>query len=139
MIPTQALPVFRAKKIDSDEWVEGEKVGNFILTNMGAIIGDSDTRFKINRDCFHEIDQSTLSVHYTNSNMEDSEGTPIFASLSSDGNGGDELLNPQGDTRLCIVKDGCCGLLQGNLHLNFQDISADYFKVTGIHTIEGEG
>ena len=83
-------PCFRAKKIDSDDYVEGyykpedsvsqlfvnRKEGNYIMT----LVSDYDYR-----DC--EIDPTTLAIHFPD--MLDSQGNKIFASLSEDGKGGD--------------------------------------------------
>ncbi len=61
---------FKANRKDNGEEVTGEKVGNFILTNMGAIISHSDTRFMLNRDYFHEIDPETLVMVVADTKVE---------------------------------------------------------------------
>ena len=70
------LPIFRAKKLDSDEYVigfyEGWEEKHFIVTSPKE---------------FFKIDPATLSIHFPN--MLDSQGNEIFASLSEDGKGGD--------------------------------------------------
>jgi len=71
------LPIYRAKKIDSDECVEGFHTANRHLTKHWIRWDGYMT----------EVDQSTLAIHFPD--MLDSEGTKIFASLSEDGKGGD--------------------------------------------------
>ena len=70
------IPIFRAKKLYSDEYVIGfyeeweEK--HFIVTSPKE---------------FFKIDPATLSIHFPD--MLDSQGNKIFASLQKDGRGGD--------------------------------------------------
>ncbi len=88
------IPIYRAKKIDSNEYVEG-----FYYTTV------SDKTHQIFKEWFIkeklsmgeeyqrlnqlncEVDPTTLSIHFPD--MLDSEGKKIFASLSEDGKGGD--------------------------------------------------
>lgn len=56
--------IFRADARFKKGKVVGEKVGNFILEDMGSIIGKSDTRFEINRDYFHEVIVETFEVSF---------------------------------------------------------------------------
>ncbi len=89
------MPVYRAKKIDSDEYVEGFyfnicyfKSKHYIkelLNISGFVDGIQNTNNWDYRDV--EIDPTTLAIHFED--MLDSEGTRIFASLSKDGKGGD--------------------------------------------------
>lgn len=77
------LPIYRAKKIDSDEYVEG-----YLCSSNNGVNTD-------NKICIQEfgwwtlweIDTSTLSIHFPD--MLDSNGNKIFASLQKDGKGGD--------------------------------------------------
>ena len=78
------IPIFRAKKIDSDEYVEG------------YLKKDGDNRFEILKEIrlnekfactVLEIDMSTLAMHFKD--MTDCQGNKIFASLQEDGRGGD--------------------------------------------------
>ena len=78
------IPIYRAKKIDSDEYVDGYSVDKYILFNDSNLIGLDRSDLP-----FYEIDPSTLAIHFPD--MIDSEGTKIFASLSEDGRGGDTL------------------------------------------------
>ena len=72
------IPIYRAKKIDSDEFVEG-----FLLSSNGnEIIRDSFMNI-------HIVSSSTIAINFPD--MLDSQGNKIFASLSEDGKGGDRL------------------------------------------------
>ena len=74
------LPIFRAKKIDSDEYVMG--------WYSSPIIIEGKTYLSItNKDGEYRIDPTTLSIHFPN--MLDSQGNEIFASLQKNGRGGD--------------------------------------------------
>ena len=96
------IPIYRAKKIDSDEYIEGyltayaEKVFDKTKVNKIRI----DAVYHINDD---EIDLSTLAIHFPD--MIDSEGTKIFASLSEDGRGGDNLKTHSGKHARLIYKE----------------------------------
>ena len=129
---TQVETLYRAKKLYSSEWVEGclnkqifEGHSYYGITNIND---DSQVAIK--------IDKSTLAIHFTNSNMEDSEGTPIFASLSSDGNGGDyELLHGI----KWIVKFHRLSLRVVSENKNMEHyLEKTHFKVTGIYTTDKE-
>lgn len=49
--------LFRAKRIDNGEWVEG----NYVHTNLGReMIADGTTYFGINRPCMIDIDVNTI-------------------------------------------------------------------------------
>jgi len=82
------IPIYRAKKIDSDEYVEGhysyDKAKDKHCIVSGVCLGDAYGLVKL-----YEIDPSTLSINFQD--MLDSQGNKIFASLSKDGNGGDML------------------------------------------------
>ena len=77
------IPIYRAKKIQSDEYIIGhytEKVKeypgkHYIHFNNGYT------------ETYERIDPKTLAIHFPD--MLDSEGTKIFASLSDSGKGGD--------------------------------------------------
>ena len=83
------IPIYRAKKIDSDEYVEGYYIfdkGNakHFMTQENFTFSTFSGAYSISR-----IDPSTLAIHFPD--MIDSEKTRIFASLSEDGKGGDEV------------------------------------------------
>jgi len=94
-----AIPQYRAKKIDSDESVEGfflpHEKANVIIVNhnarqMWAHRKSKTSYTNIDKLEYYEIDPSTLAIHFPD--MIDSEGTKIFASLSEDGKGGDIVV-----------------------------------------------
>lgn len=76
------IPIYRAKKIDSDECVIGWYSSPIIIEGKLYL---SIT----NQDGEHRIDTTTLSIHFPD--MIDSQGNKIFASLQEDGRGGDIL------------------------------------------------
>ena len=78
------IPIYRAKKIDSDEYIGGF----YECWNDNHYIVD-----KYNE--FYKIDHHTLAINFTD--MIDTEGTKIFASLSKDGKGGDVIQNPNNE------------------------------------------
>ena len=85
------IPIFRAKKIDSDEYVKGGYSDTLFLC-MGDIQGHYISYKKINvvgREITlqESIDPTTISIHFPD--MLDSQGNKIFASLQEDGKGGD--------------------------------------------------
>ena len=91
------IPVYRAKKIDSDEYVKGylvraddydadvdeDQVIYFIMDKMENYRTSEVWDFVQNS----RIDPTTLSIHFPN--IIDSQGNKIFASLQEDGKGGD--------------------------------------------------
>jgi len=83
------IPIYRAKKIDSDECVEG----NLLEYQSNVYVLPYETMYKLFNNCLNienfEIDPSTLAIHFTG--MLDSEGNKIFASLDEDGKGGDNV------------------------------------------------
>ena len=78
------LPIFRAKKLDSDEYVFGvprqdsKGVYEMIIDVVEDGISGVIQRY---------IEVDTISIHFPN--MLDSTGNKIFASLQEDGKGGD--------------------------------------------------
>jgi hypothetical protein len=81
------IPIYRAKEIDSDEYVEG-----YLLSSNGN---------EMIRDTFmniHIVSSSTIAIHFPD--MLDSQGNKIFASLSEDGKGGDIIKGNRPTTRL---------------------------------------
>ena len=74
------IPVYRAKKLDSDKYIQG-----YLLGMWGEyFISWGETNHVPNKV---QIDPTTLAIHFED--MIDSEGNKIFASLSKDGKGGD--------------------------------------------------
>lgn len=90
------IPIYRAKKIDSDKYIEGFLYQDIIcyvpsdgvkadeykkaLDEESWFITDNMSRSEM-------IDITTVSIHFPN--MLDSQGNKIFASLQEDGKGGD--------------------------------------------------
>lgn len=94
------IPIYRAKKIDSDDYITGEvhtiKDRLFLRGEfLPCVIG------------IEEVDKTTLSIHFPD--MIDSNGNKIFASLQENGKGGDILdcriaVNCDKPTRLKTIK-----------------------------------
>ena len=96
------IPLYRAKKIDSDEYVVGflnAKTYNLATTHHADL-----PHYTIEDDIgIWRIDPSTLSIHFPNMIANDSDrllpngkkDLRIFASLSEDGKGGD-IVNHRG-------------------------------------------
>jgi len=84
------IPIYRAKKIDSDEYVIGfyssaYDIHHYVITHLGVDTKTS-TVYQMSTD-IHKIDPTTLAIHFPD--MLDSQGNKIFASLNEDGKGGD--------------------------------------------------
>lgn len=83
------VPEFRAKKIDSDEYVIGyllkDTSGYLRITN-----GIKDNKHPLKLPFEWIIDATTLAINFPK--MLDSDGNKIFASLRRDGKGGDVVL-----------------------------------------------
>ena len=90
------IPIYRAKKIDSNEYIESS--GIFIEDRLKyiMIVGVTRTLDKIK---YENVDPTTLAIHFPD--MLNSEGNKIFASLSKDGKGGDMFI--LGDERLKYI------------------------------------
>jgi len=86
------VPIYRAKKIDSDEYVEGFYIP---YNDKECYIGHRDIVCISNRLVSEDkldvraikCDITTLSIHFPD--MLDCNKKPIFASLQDDGRGGD--------------------------------------------------
>ena len=76
------IPIYRAKKIDSDEFVEGLLCRGYELRS-----GNEKPYIQDHTHREWQINPLTLAIHFPD--MIDLEGTKIFASLSEDGKGGD--------------------------------------------------
>ena len=99
------IPIYRAKKINSDEYAVGHYLPTYKTERNEC--GDNIDEDEVLHHCliksisnaetddednfhfwgFEEIDPSTLAIHFHD--MLDSQGNKIFASLSEDGKGGD--------------------------------------------------
>ena len=91
------IPIYRAKKKDSDEYVEGyyHSYKDNIITEdkvLHRIVQKDNPLYR-----FYDIDTTTLSIHFPNMLASDSDryfsngekDLRIFASLQKDGKGGD--------------------------------------------------
>lgn len=121
------IPLYRAKKIDSGEYIEGFYVydevhkRHLILTN--EMHGLSETR----------IDSSTLSIHFPD--MLDNDGNKVFASLSEDGKGGDEAITRDYPSIKSVVAydEGCINVIGvGRVSSRFCSYRKQGIKITGI-------
>ena len=80
------IPIYRAKKLDSDKYIQG-----YLLGMWGEyFISWGETNHVPNKV---QVDPLTLAVHLKD--MVDSEGNKIFASLSEDGKGGDIMKDDE--------------------------------------------
>ena len=84
------IPIFRAKNIDSDEYVQG-----YYYKDERLISGYSHKIHTFSKfgTVTTEIDEDTLSIHFPD--MVDSNGNKIFASLQEDGKGGDVMQDDE--------------------------------------------
>lgn len=107
------IPIYRAKKIDSDVYITG-----YLYKN-----GDFVTVHNI------RIDPPTLAIHFPD--MLDSKGNKIFASLSEDGKGGDctFMENGYNETFCWDSLNGCIVLKSPNYEARlFKDKRTTHFK-----------
>ena len=98
------IPYFRAKKLDSDEFV------------IGFLKNCTDTGLEVfwiqsNEFIDYRIDINTLSINFPN--MIDSKGNKIFASLQEDGKGGDILSDSDTEYEYTLSFNGLKFNLQG--------------------------
>lgn len=98
------LPIYRAERIDSDEYVEGYyasayDINHYIIDHLG-VDTKTNTVYSMSTDLY-KIDTTTLAIHFPG--MLDSQGNKIFASLSEDGKGGD-IIERNGMTFKTIYK-----------------------------------
>ena len=85
------IPIFRAKKIDSDDYVKGYLLDkNTILTTDYYYVQGMPPEVE---EYFNKIEPTTLAIHFPD--MLDSQGNKIFASLSEDIKGGDIMKDDE--------------------------------------------
>jgi len=88
------IPIYRAKPFGADEWVEGYYLPHTMWDKYHYIVEGFD-EYTCGYPCEEtnalvneiRIDVATLAIHLPG--MEDANGHKIFASLNSDGKGGD--------------------------------------------------
>lgn len=79
------IPIYRAKRIDSEDYVYGyytERISQYPSGRHYIHFHNGTTA------TYEKIDPTTLSIHFPD--MLDSQGNKIFASLQDDGKGGDK-------------------------------------------------
>ena len=123
------LPIYRAKKIDSDEYIEGYLVSNLVSNSNGM---PPEVYYNIQNGLFYKyrIDPATLAIHLPS--MMDIKGNKIFASLQDDGRGGDILFDMEYE--FTIIFDDLKFRLEGlecNTKISEYDKFTD-FEVIGI-------
>ena len=105
----QNIPSYRAKRIDSEEYVEGfysnveyfrDKHTIKSLINISGYYEDGTQKTNNWDYKIYEIDPSTLSIHFPK--MLDSSNNKIFASLSKNGKGGDILFNSKHNAKFSV-------------------------------------
>lgn len=112
------IPIFRAKKFNSDDWVQGYYYSattnyHYITSGKSNITGEwTSTGYDLLKD---RIDPDTLGIHFPN--MLDEDNNKIFASLNKTAIGGDILVN--GDFRTIAFYD--------------EETSSIYLKEYGSH------
>ena len=94
------IPIYRAKRIDRDGYVEGFLIKSYdtyyIVNDRASKICDSEGGTILGYDISEEysdafeIDPTTLAIYHEG--MLDAQGNKIFASLQEDGKGGDILI-----------------------------------------------
>ena len=102
------IPIFRAKKLDSDKYIIGQYIETEFSNEEYCDIEEQETiikhciikDFRTVHDDYEycnfditEIDIATLAIHFPD--MLDSKGNKIFASLQEDGKGGDIMQDDE--------------------------------------------
>lgn len=91
------IPIYRAQKIDSDEYVEGNIIEDeaifYIIKNPVITHFHGLQRLTGESEYLYRIDTTTLAIHFPD--MIDSQGNKIFASLQEDGRGGDIMKDDE--------------------------------------------
>ena len=122
------LPIFRAKKLDSDKYIIGQYIETEFSNEEYCDIEEQETiikhciikDFRTVHDDYEycnfditEIDIATLAIHFPD--MIDSKGNKIFASLQEDGKGGDNVLYSDYETIYTMVFDNFKGVYAKNI------------------------
>ena len=82
------ISIYRAKKIDSNEYVEGVFDGEYRILTKYDITKFARSTSSV---CYRAeiVDPSTLAIHFPNMIATDKDKTKIFASMQPNGKGGD--------------------------------------------------
>lgn len=148
------LPIFRAKKLDSDKYIIGQYIETEFSNEEYCDIEEQETiikhciikDFRTVHDDYEycnfditEIDIATLAIHFPD--MIDSQGNKIFASLQEDGKGGDicEYKDWDSDYEDEFLNKGIClfeniGIFFTNRYeVSMEDLDFKYdVKIIGI-------
>jgi len=111
------IPIYRAKRLNSDEYVEGL----YFNDAEGHWIVDEYT-MSIDEEC-EKIDITTLAIHFDG--MVDSNGKKIFASLSEEGKGGTVVKV----NHSFKIKDHICKYESGRIVLEIVETVGKYYGV----------
>lgn len=97
------VPIYRAKKIDGDEYVSGYLKFTKYNNRTEYVINYVYDSSSVFGEC--EIDPTTLAIHFPG-DMIDSKGNKLFASLSKDGKGGDvvEYMLERGKKAISVCR-----------------------------------
>lgn len=99
------IPIYRAKKLDKNEYEIGFLLNNMIVTAYEQTIERDGIYWK--SIAATKIDPTTLAIHFPD--MLDSEGNKIFASLGEDGKGGDIAIHPDyDDNKYVFIYNASC-------------------------------
>lgn len=124
------IPIYRAKKIDSDEYIEGF----FLFQEESRVCIEICQIYNSKIRATYEVDISTLAIHFPD--MIDNQGNKIFASLREDGKGGDIVISKSypfyGDAPEITDSSGKCEELnyKGLLLFTSTGCYMDYIKVS---------
>ena len=122
------IPIYRAKEIDSNEYIKGTGTTDFLnINNISGFEHYNDgTRLWLWSNYFWiEIDPTTLAIHFPD--MLDSQGNKIFASLQDDGKGGD-IVEYNGGQEIIKYSNGTIQTYM----FRFEDLKELNFKGIGI-------
>lgn len=132
------IPIYRAKKIDSDEHIEFEsfyKYDNKYYAITRIINQTVDSWFtNVQIPLTQKIEPTTIAIHFPD--MLDSQGNKIFASLSEDGKGGDLVISKTypfyGDAPEITDSSGKCEELnyKGLICFTSTGFCLEYIKVS---------
>lgn len=116
------IPIFRAKKIDSEDYVEGFLTRSRCYSGVYILPSNytQDEDIEGYEEEIVEIDPTTLAIHHPNMLAQDSDryfsngekDLRVFASLQEDGKGGDLVgyveghINYNVEERYIISEDG---------------------------------
>ena len=97
------IPIYRAKKIESEEYIIGLLSEAVAISSTNKDLKPLVRLWVWNKDGRYEIDPSTLAIHYKG--MNDSDGKKIFASLDDDKGIGGDIVYIAGKGNCYIISD----------------------------------